>query len=457
MRLKANLFAAVLLLLGLCALAQETDVDTKDEDDLENADVEAEIAEDEFDFDDSDDDLLFADAEDIEVEQSDASEYVASQQALQVSTSAYKIPLKFTGHLTSNFGYYGSENRQTSNEEFNNSAYFDLENYIYFLARVDKTLAVRGSVVVSFPPVSDVIELEELYLDYLLWDRIYITAGKKDTSWGYTRLFSGEDSYSLYTDKNYEKLSDEEKEEIRQTIEEQGYIYTDILSDSSNAVSAMMRIPFWTGTLTGIVLYDGSSDEPNFDEINLAGSLEVTLFHTTFNVFGRRDGKESDDEAFSVLLGAEAKRTVFDADVYAQGIGKLNDSHDDISKCIFTGGFYRIWNKHDPNFWINFEVQDSWNKELDKTSWRTYLEMGLRRLGKKHDWKIGLRWQHIIKSETDDDKSGIVKFGVEKSGLFPHAVWNNGVEVRYHQVDDAYENRIYKIRFGSYIKITMDY
>lgn len=452
--LKAKLFAAVLL-FGLCATAQEAEgvantEESKNKDDL---------AEDEtLGFDDLDDDSLFGEVQDIEVEQSDASEYVASQQTLQVGASEYKIPLKFTGHLTSNFGYYGTENRQTSSdEEFENSAYFDLTNYIYFLARIDKTLAVRGSTKVSLPPVTDVIELDELYLDYLFWDRIYITAGKKDTSWGYTRLFSGEDSYSLYTDKNYENLSDDEKEEIRQAIEEQGYIYTDVLSDSGDAVSAMVRIPFWTANLTGIVLYDGSSDEPSVGETSLAGSLEATFFHTTFNVFARRDPRPDEGGSYPVLLGAEAKRTVFDADVYAQGIGKLTDGYDDFSKCIFTGGFYKLWSGHDPNFSINFEVQDSWNKELDKTSWRTYLEMGLRRLGKKHDWKLGLSWQHIIKSETDDDTSGIVKFGVEKSGLFPHAVWNNGIEVRYHQANDTYENRIYKIRFGSYIKITMDY
>ena len=453
-RTAKRIFAALPLLLGLSVFAQE-----EASLDISEAEEESASEDDDFDIDDLDeDDFLFGDAQDIEVEQSDANEYVTTQQALQVGTSEYKIPLKFTGHLTSNFGYYGTENRQTSDEEeFKNSAYFDLTNYIYFLARIDKTLSVRGSTVVSFPPVTDVIELDELYLDYLLFDRIYITAGKKDTSWGYTRLFSGEDAYSLYTDKNYENLSDDEKEEIRQTIENQGYIYTDVLSDSGDVVSAMMRIPFGTATLTGIVLYDGSSSEPNFDEIDLAGSLEMTFFHTTFNVFGRRDGKESDDETFAVLFGAEAKRTFFDVDVYAQGIGNLTDNHDDLSKCILTGGFYRIWNKHDPNFSINFEAQGSWNKELDKTSWRTYLEMGLKRLGKKHDWKLGLSWQHIIKSETDDDKSGIVKFGVEKSGLFPHAVWNNGIEVRYHPTDDSYENQIYKIRFGSYIKITMDY
>ena len=449
--LKLKLLLMVVLLLGLTVTAQEAQPEGE-------TDIAAEEDLSDLTFDESDDDFLFGEAQDIEVEQSDASEYVANQQALKVGTYDYKIPLKFTGHLESNFGYYGTKNRQTAeDEEFKNAAYFDLENYIYFLARIDNTLAVRGSAVVSFPPVTDVIELEELYLDYLLFGRIYITAGKKDTSWGYTRLFSGEDSYSLYTDKNYSKLSEVEKQEIRETIEEQGYIYTDILSGSLNAVTGMMRIPIWTGTLTGVILYDGSSSEPEFDEIDLAGSIEMTLFHTTFNVFGRRDGKESEDEAFPVLLGAEAKRTIFDVDIYAQGIGKLVDTHDDFSKCIFTGGFYKIWNKHDPNFSINLEVQDSWNKELDKTSVRTYLELALKRLGKKHDWKLGLSWQHIIKSETNNDKSGLVKFGVEKSGLFPHAVWNNGIEVRYHQVDDSYENQFYKIRFGSYIEVKMDY
>ena len=156
-------------------------------------------AEDDISFDD---DLLFSESEDIVVEQSDASEYVSSKQTLKIGTSEYFIPLKFTGHFESDFGYYGTKHNQNSeNNEFKNSVYFDLANYIYFMARLDKTLSVRGTTSVKFPPKKDSIKLDELYFDYLIWDRIYITAGKKETTWGYTRLFSGENAYSLYTDR----------------------------------------------------------------------------------------------------------------------------------------------------------------------------------------------------------------------------------------------------------------
>lgn len=411
-------------------------------------------AEDDISFDD---DSLFSDSEDVVVGQSDASEYVASKQSVKIGGSEYYIPLKFTGHFESDFGYYGTRHSQNSeNNEFKNSLYFDLENYIYFMARLDKTLSVRGTTSVKFPPKKDSIKLDELYFDYLIWDRIYVTAGKKATSWGYTRLFSGENAYSFYTDTDYDKLTEEEKEQIRQEIERQGYLYTNILSDSSDSVSGLLRIPLWTGTLSGIVLYSGDSTEPSFSDISAAGSLEMTFFHTTFNIFGRKSPRTADGST-PVVAGAEAKRTIFGTDLYVQGIGKLADNHSDVSKYVFTGGFYHLWDSYDPNFGLNFEFQDSYNKVLEKNSCRLYLDMGLRRLGKKKDMKLGLQWQHILKSETEDDKSGLVKVGFIKSGLFPNADWSTGVEVRYHQPDENYENRIYMVRLGSSIQVKMDY
>ena len=101
-------------------------------------------AEDDISFDD---DLLFSESEDIVVEQSDASEYVSSKQTLKIGTSEYFIPLKFTGHFESDFGYYGTKHNQNSeNNEFKNSVYFDLANYIYFMARLDKnTFCARNN------------------------------------------------------------------------------------------------------------------------------------------------------------------------------------------------------------------------------------------------------------------------------------------------------------------------
>ncbi|MGN0730021.1 hypothetical protein [Treponema sp.] len=411
----------------------------------------------ETDSDFFDDDAIFFDAEDIAVEQSDASDYVASKQSIKVGNSEYFIPLKFTGHLDSNFGFYGTRNKQgTEDDGFKESVYFDFANYIYFMARLDKTLAVHGTTSVKFPPKKDSINLDELYFDYLIWDCIYVTAGKKTTSWGYTRLFSGENSYSLYTDKDYDKLTEEEKAEIRAKIESQGYLYTDILSDSSDSMSGILRIPFWMGNFSAVVLYSGTSTEPGADEISMAGSMEFTVFHSSINFFGRKDPKTAAGVT-PLTMGAEIKKTIFGTDLYMQGIGRISDDRSDVSKCVFTGGFYRLWDGHDPNFGINLEFQDSYNRELNKNSCRLYLDMGLKRLGRRKDLKLGLQWQHIIKSETEDDKSGIVNFGVIKSGTFPNAEWKTGIEVRYHQVDLNYENRIYKVRLGSSIQVKMDY
>lgn len=406
-------------------------------------------------FDSDDIDSLFEDSEDIHVEEQDAAD-PAGSQALTITVADYSVPLKFSGSLDAELGGFLTNERKTQNKDVSPSLLFSLTNYLNFMARIDKTLAVRGSTSVSFPPSKNIITLEELYFDYLIFDRIYITAGKKETAWGYTRLFSDENAYNLYTDKDYDSLTEAEKEEFRREMEKQGALFTNILSDSKSSVSGLMRIPLWTGTLSGIVLYNGASTEPKADEISVAGSVEMTFFHTSFNIFGRKDPRR-DDGVQPVIAGAEAKKTVFGTDLYIQGIGKLTDEKDDFSKCVFTGGFYRLWDGHDPNFGINVEFQDSYNKLLKKNSCRVYVDMGLKRLGKNKDMKIGLQWQHIIKSETNDDKSGLVKLAFIKSGLFPHADWETGIEVRYHPADEEYRNKMHFIRLGSSVSIQVNY
>ncbi len=411
--------------------------------------------------DDFDDDYLFLDAEDIEVDESDASDYVSEQQNIKIGTSSHYIPLKFSGHLESDVGYYGTIDSQHSSVKMDNSVLFDLENYLYFMARVDETLAVRGSVRTAFPSSgfpNDLLSVHELYFDYLMFDRIYITAGKKETSWGYTRLFGSEDAYSLYSDTNYNMLTEDEKAELREQMEDQGAIYTNILSDSLDSVSGMIRIPYGTGCLTGVVLYTGSSSQPSVDDVSMAGSFEITFLHTAVNIFGRTYPRSSTVNNYTqVLLGTEAKKTIFDTDIYVQGIGRFTENYDDLSRIVFTAGFYRLWDKIDPNFGLNIEFQDSYNKDLGKNSCRIYLDAAFKRLGRKKDWKIGMKWQHIFQSETDDDQSGLFQIGFVKSDIFKHADWKTGVDFRYHQIDTKYDNWLYKVRFGTSIKINMDY
>ncbi len=451
MKLKAFFFVA-----AFCFFSAE--ISALSEFDSDSADSAEIFSGDSGDSDDDDFDSVFDDSADIQVEQSDASAYVDSRSklALKIGDS---VPLKFSGSLDTSLGFYLTRlQKEESSGRISPSAYFDFTNYLNFVAKIDRNLSVRGVTYVYFPPVgasNASIKLSSLYFDYLVFDRIYITAGKKSTTWGYTRLFSGEDAYSLYSDKNYNQLTDDEKEAARKKIENQGFLYTNVLSDSSSGVSGIVRIPFWTGEISGVVLYKGSDTEPTASSLIGAASVEFTLFHATFNFFGRKD--EGSGKSVPLTAGVEAKRTFWGTDVYAQGIGKLNEEKNDFSKMVFTGGFYRIWDGHDPNFGLNFEIQDSYNKELGKNSCRTYLDMGLKRLGKNHDMKIALSWQHIIKSDNNDEKSGIVKFGFAKSGLFPHATWNNGIEVKYHPKDESYASAIYSVRFGSYISISADY
>lgn len=421
-------------------------------------------------FDDEFDSLFDAgDEGDIEVEQSDATAHSDEKNAqVVVAVDPYKIPLRFTGHLDSNLGFFGTRNEATEAEGASTkpSAYFDLSNYLYFMSRIDKTIAVRGTLQAHFPPGStNLMTLNELYMDYLMFDRIYLTAGKKGTTWGYTRLFSGEDAYRMYSDTSYDRLSEAEKEAMRQTMEAQGFLFTNIVADSSNGASALLRIPFEAGivsggTLSGMVLYHGAASEPQFDDLIFAGSLEFTVFHQAFNFFGRKDPKVTlgtGMDFLSYTVGAETKRTVFGSDVYFQAIGKRSAEGKLPGKYVFTGGIYKWWDEKDPGFGFNVELQDTYNKDLGVSAYRMYADVGLKRLGKSKSMKFAMQWQHTIKAQDASDKEGFVTLAFIKSGLFPHADWTNAISMRYAPNNNGYHKNPYQMRLGSTVTIAIDY
>lgn len=421
-------------------------------------------------FDDEFDSLFDAgDEGDIEVEQSDATAHSDEKNAqVVVAANPYKIPLRFSGHLDSNLGFFGTRNAATESAGASTkpSAYFDLANYLYFMSRIDKTIAVRGKLMAHFPPGStNVMSLSELYMDYLMFDRIYLTAGKKGTTWGYTRLFSGEDAYRMYSDTSYDRLSEAEKDEMRKKMEAQGFLFTNIVADSSRSASALLRIPFDAGvisggTLSGMVLYSGSKNEPEFDDLSLAGSLEFTVFHQAINIFGRKDSKvtlSNGTEFLSYTAGIETKRTVFGSDVYFQAIGKRSVEGNLPGKFVFTGGIYKWWDEKDPGFGFNMELQDTYNKDLDVSALRMYTDVGLKRLGKSKSMKLALQWQHTIRAEDVSDKEGVVTLAFIKSGLFPHADWKNAISMRYAPNNGNYHKNPYQMRLGSTVTIAIDY
>lgn len=436
-----------------------------------------------FEFSDDFSDL-FNDAEDTD--EAVVTETESSGTDTTFSVASLAIPLKMSGDLSAELG------AAVINEEGESSgtAYFDLVNYLYFTTRPDKYMAVKGSLKTSLIDSSEAdnesqnkyFYLYELYFDYIMADKVYITAGKKKTVWGNIRLFSNDDDFEGDDDA----------------------VYTNALYDSRYNISGIIRVPFGPSTATVLTMYRGGDDEPTHRDLSYAASLDAVLFGTSMNVFLRtfpsRYGNLKKYYS-NPIVGAEVKRTIFGIDFYAQGIGRVESNktlrefwksdlykRSAFEKCIFTAGGYKIFTEHFPYFGINAEFQSiyypndvvhyvskysgksfkylddlesetgystsnlGYTTEIDHHEGdlqnRLIVDMGLTKLGKDRNLKVGVQWYHNF-----DTESGYVKPAFVASRIVPHCDWQTGVKWEYNK-DQKYFG---KITLGTYLKFSLDY
>ena len=420
--------------------SKESTIDSEEED----------IDEDEGTDEIEDLDSMFEDSEDLE--EAVITEDNSAGTSYDVQLGSIKFPIEFSGHLGTEFG--GAVVRK--DHDTDGTFYFDLKNYLYFTTRPDKYIALKGVLKSSLPNDStdkenyQLLYLYELYFDYLMFNRIYITAGKKGTAWGNTRLFSNSDDYSGDTDA----------------------LYTNILYDSRNYISGIMRVPFWNNQITGVIMYNDSSSgtSPTTKDMSFAGSIDFVILSTSINIFGRRfpkkDGNDSENHQ-SPILGMEMKRTILGFDVYGQSMARLEnyrklkelissklEDKSSISKIISTAGIYRFWSDSTPNFGFNFEFQNIYRPNPDdgveKFTNRFAFDFGMSKLGPNRDIRIGCQWCHDITAGN-----GFIKTGFSIAHILPHCDWRTGIEYDYGELNTSFEK--YKLTIGTYFTITLDY
>lgn len=398
---------------------------------------------------DEDLDSLFDDAEDTE--HAVVKEEVKAGTDYNVQIGSIKFPIEVSGHLAAELG--GAYVRQKDDDD--GTFYFDFKNYIYFTTRPDKYLALKGVLKSSMPrdtadsETNNMLYLYELYFDYLMFDKIYVTAGKKKSVWGNIRLFSNSSDYSGDTDA----------------------LSTNVLYDSRDYISGIVRIPWGNHTFTGVAMYNEATttNSPETKDMSLAASAEFIVFSTSINFFGRRFPLASGSDAKNnqpPILGMEVKRTFFGFDIYGQSMARVSDykklkstvkskfeDKDSISKIISTAGIYRLWSDNPPYFGFNFEFQNIYRPEpdegVDKITNRFAFDFGMSKLGPNRDIKLGFQWNHDI-----TNRIGFVQSGIIFSRIMPHCDWRNGVKYEY---GDTTSFNKYKLTLGSYISITLDY
>lgn len=453
----------------------------------ENSDSESDSS---FDFSDDFGDL-FSGAEDTD--EAVVTETESSGTDTTFNIASLSIPLKMSGDLDAELGAaLINEDGETSG-----TGYFDLLNYLFFTARPDKYMAVKGSLKTSLIDSEEAEEenqnkyfyLYELYFDYIMMDKVYITAGKKKTVWGNIRLFSNDDDFENDDDA----------------------LYTNALYDSRYNISGILRVPFGFSTLTLLTMYRGGDDEPTHRDLSYAGSIEAVLFGTSINLFGRtfpsRYGSQKKYYS-NPIIGAEVKRTIFGIDIYAQAIGRVDSNktlrefwkpelywRSSYEKAVFTAGFYKLFTEHFPYFGINAEFQsiyypndvvhyvsgssgnsfkylDDLENEAGYSAYeatlkegesgyttvvdydkgtlqnRLIVDVGLTKLGPSRNMKVGVQWFHDF-----DAEKGYVKPAFVASRIFPHCDWQTGFKWEYSK-DQKYFG---KITIGTYFKFSLDY
>ena len=419
--------------------------------------------------------------DDLFSSESDVEEaVVTSQEGTDDSTSItfLSIPLKMSGSLSAEVGA-----ALLWQEDFpSGTAYFDLENYLHFITRPDKYIALKGSLKTSIPDSSEAeadnqnqyFYLYELYFDYIMANHVYITAGKKKTTWGCIRLFCSDDS------------NDETRDDDA--------LFTNPLYDSRYSISGIIKVPFGPSSVTLMTMYRGDASvgsSPSYRDLSFAANAEIVMFGTYMDFFARTFPSSSGSlaEYYRMpMVGAELKRTIFGFDVYAQeqvsvvSMKRLREfwksdlySKDSISKSILTAGFYRLWDSFYPHIGINAEFQwlyypnDTYKYEYNNGAWsevkdetteesvvvheagdsvqRLILDFGLSKLGPSKNIKFGAQWSHNFATDA-----GYLNPVLIISRVFPHCDWRNGFKWEYDRAEDYN-----KFTFGSYLKFSLDY
>lgn len=367
------------------------------------------------------------DFDDVFWESEDSDEAVIIESISENHTSS---SFQVSGSVNADLGLIGS----FENNVFNPGGYLGLESSIYLNIYPNDSFSFHTGItgnIKYYPSFS----LNCFYFDYFFLNNIFISAGVKGVTWGYTRLFCDTDYYG--TGKKG-----------------CGPQYTNIMSDSGSYVICQIRYPWENGTLSIIpmcpmwVVNSGKIGASTFE---YALSYETTMFHTSVNLFARTGGNKGN---FNPLIGLEVKKTIYGFDVYGQGIVKSCDytkmyetsGYDYLTS---TFGFYRLWDAFDPNFGLNFEYQVTrkiQNEFSQQWSHLIAFEGGIKRMGPNKNHKIGLYLHHdIIK------KNGLIELAYLISSIFPYADWSNAFSISYGA------NELPVVQFGTAISMDLNF
>ena len=218
------------------------------------------------------------------------------------------------------------------------------------------------------------LSLDELFLDYTIYDSAFFRIGKFTQTWGYGHLFNP----------------------------------GNLVSDTSDGVNLKGFIATGPFAFTGMVIANPSffadTSDPQADEMGYAGSLGFTqgLFTGSLSAYKQRSE--------GTKLDAALKTSFLGLDLYSEFLGYQNPADDSWWPGLLAGAYYQLktdWSwKLLAEYWLD-------GSTFSKTPNRS---VGLGAISdpitKDLDLRFNIKWYQSI-----EDKSGQVVWGVDCTPL----------------------------------------
>lgn len=296
---------------------------------------------------------LFDDAED--------SQGVESAPVTTAATSSASDEKKIDwwGHLNANGGLIFRMFPEGKLEPF-----ATMSNTLGFTAKPFDDFVVRGSFYSEFPAFN--FNLTSLYFDYIMNDKLYITAGKTGTAWGNSQIF----------DTNI--LDDEGDGTVVNP-------YTDETA-TGNRFDAILTLPILKGEIQGVGMY-AIGEELSRDNLSFAGKIQYPFGPVSLEVFGRK-WATSDRYYMNPAVGLSLTTDLFRNHLTLWGKAHF-DPHDpmDYKLLKFVGGLSRVIDSDAyGKFALAAEYQLTYDPDKPEDNRMT------------HDIGLSVGWSHMMGS-----------------------------------------------------------
>lgn len=351
-------------------------------------------------FDESDDfDSLFDDAFDME-------EVVISEEPAPTGLNSLfnASGIRFSGHLDAGIGY-----GLIYDERLHQTGYLNFENYLYVRAQPSDTVSFSMDLYTGLISYSPNLNISAIYIDYNLWNKMYISVGKKGLSWTNMKLFDGN---------------------------------TIVGGAGSSTILGTINIPRGKVNMTFVGMLNGSlpdkkdeyidqniSTSVSLKSVHYAALMESVLYGTLISLQAHQYHPEA--QAFPTYGALELKRTLWGFDVYAHTDTNFR-IESDFGKESFTsyrgiGGFYRKWDSERTGYeyGLNLECRHIYDFASGSHSFEIGEELGWNKLFGNHI-ALALAGYHNVTGKT-----GYVTPGFVLKNYFPNANLNTGLTINY--------------------------